>query len=114
MVNESFHYEVLPGHQESTRIYRLTGPLVLNTMFELQDDLKKEQHALTIFDISGVPYMDSAGLGVLMNSHVSASRRGAKVVVAGASPRILDLFKITRVDSVLAMTPTVEEAEALA
>ena len=113
MINEPFQFEALPGRQESTRIYRLTGPLVLNTMFDLQNELQKEHPALTIFDISGVPYMDSAGLGVLMNCHVSASRRDGKVVVAGASNRSLDLFKITRVDSVFTMTPTVEEAEAL-
>ena len=111
MANESFQFEALPGRRESTRIYRLTGPLVLNTMFDLQNELQKEHHALTVFDISGVPYMDSAGLGVLMNCHVSASRREQKVVIAGASSRILDLFKITRVDSVLALVPTVEEAE---
>jgi anti-anti-sigma factor len=114
MVNESFSFEALPGRQESTVIYRLTGPLVLNSMFDLQDQLNKEHHALIIFDISGVPYMDSAGLGVLVNCHVSASRRDGKVVVVGASNRILDLFKITRVDSVFTMAPTVEEAEALA
>lgn len=113
MINESFKFEALPGRLESTRIYRLTGPLVLNTMFDLQNELNKEHFALTVFDLSGVPYMDSAGLGVLMNCHVSASRRDGKVVVAGASSRILDLFKITRVDTVLTMTETVEEAEAI-
>ena len=113
MANESFHYESLPGSKESTRIYRLTGPLVLNTMFDLQDELNKDHYALTIFDLSGVPYMDSAGLGVLVNCHVSASRRNGKVVVVGALPRILDLFKITKVDSVFTMAPTVAEAEAM-
>ena len=114
MINEPFQFEAIPGRQESTRIYRLSGPLVLNTMFDLQSQLRTEHHALTVFDLSGVPYMDSAGLGVLVNCHVSASRRDGKVVVAGANSRILDLFKITRVNSVFTMAPTVEEAEALA
>ncbi|HTW44275.1 MAG TPA: STAS domain-containing protein [Acidobacteriaceae bacterium] len=114
MITEPLSFEALPGRDESIRIYRLTGPLVINTMFELQDALAKDHPALLIFDLSGVPYMDSAGLGVIVNCHVSACRRGGKVVVAGVSPRILDLFKITRVDNVLTMAPTVEAAEALA
>jgi len=48
-----------------------------------------------------------------VNCHVSASRRNGKVVVVGALPRILDLFKITKVDSVFTMAPTVAEAEAM-
>jgi hypothetical protein len=34
--------------------------------------------------------------------------------VAGTSLRVLELFKLTRVDTVIPMTASVEEAEALA
>jgi hypothetical protein len=33
------------------------------------------------------------------------------MIAAGASPRVIQLFKITRVDTFLTMTATVEEAE---
>jgi anti-anti-sigma factor len=112
MRNETFTFEVLPGSNESTRIVRLTGPLLLQSIFELQDELAKEHPPLTIFDLSGVPYMDSAGMGVITNCYVSAANRGKKVIVAGTTPRVLDLFKITRVDTIIPMAATVEEAEA--
>jgi anti-anti-sigma factor len=112
MATESFTFNALPGQKDSTRIYRLSGPLVLNTMFDLQAALAQDHPALLIFDLSGVPYMDSAGLGVLVNCHVSASRRDGKVVIAGTNPRVLDLFKITHVDHALSLAPTVEDAEA--
>jgi anti-sigma B factor antagonist len=114
MLKEPFAFEVLPGRNESTRIVRLTGPFILQNIFELQGELSKEQPAVTIFDMSGVPYMDSAGIGVITNYYVSAAGRGNKIVVVGASSRILDVFKVTRVDSVIPMAASVEAAEALA
>lgn len=113
MLNEPFAFEILPGRNESTRILRLTGPLVLQSIFELQSELAKEHPPLTIFDLSGVPYMDSAGVGVITNCYVSAANRGNKVIVAGTTKRVLDLFHITRVDTIIPMAASVEEAEAI-
>lgn len=114
MQNEPFSFEVLPGRAGSSRIIRLTGPLVLQVIFGLQAELAKDHPPLTIFDLSGVPYMDSAGIGVITNTYVSAANRGKKVIVAGTTNRVLDLFKITRVDTIIPMAASVEEAEALA
>jgi hypothetical protein len=33
------------------------------------------------------------------------------MIAAGLSPRVLELFKLTKVDSVIPMTATVEEAD---
>jgi anti-sigma B factor antagonist len=113
MLNEPFAFEKLPGRDGSTRILRLTGPLVLQNIFEFQNEVASEQPPLTIFDLSGVPYMDSAGMGVITNSYVSATRRGHKVIVAGATSRVLEVFKMTRVDTIIPLTASVEEAERL-
>jgi len=110
MLKEPFAFEILPGRDRSTRILRLTGPLVLQNIFELQNEMAKEHLPLTIFDMAGVPYMDSAGMGVIINYYVSATKRGHKVVAAGTSDRVLELFRITRVDSVIPLAASVEEA----
>jgi len=114
MDKESFSFEVFPGKNASTRIVRLNGPLVLQGIFDLQAELARDHPPLTIFDLSGVPYMDSAGMGVITNCYVSATNRGNRVIVAGTTKRVLDLFNVTRVDTILPMTATVEEAEAQA
>ena len=103
------------GKTPGTLILRLTGPLTLLNIFDLQSLLRSaEPVPLTILDLSGVPYMDSAGMGVVVNFHVHCQNKGGRLVAAGVSPRILELFKITRVDKVIAMAATSEEAEALA
>jgi anti-sigma B factor antagonist len=103
------------GKAPGTTIFRLTGPLTLLNIFDLQSHLRKgEPSPLTILDLTGVPYMDSAGMGVVINFHVHCQNRGGRFVAAGVSPRIMELFRMTRVDSVIRMTATSEEAEALA
>ena len=114
MEREPFAFEILPGHDASTRIVRLTGPFVIQEIFDLQSALLGEYPPVTIFDLSGVPYMDSAGMGVIINYYVAAKRREFKVIVAGTNGRVLELFKLTHVDTIIPMTAIVDEAEALA
>ena len=101
------------GKNPGTRVFCLSGPLTLRNLFELQSELRRaEPPALTIIDITAVPYMDSAGMGLVMNHYVRCQTRGVKLVVSGANNRVMDLFKVTKVDSVLPLAPTIEAAEA--
>jgi anti-sigma B factor antagonist len=101
------------GKNPGTRIFRLSGPLTLRNLFELQSELRSSALApLTVLDLTNVPYMDSAGMGLVMNHYVRCQTNAAKLVVAGANNRIMDLFKVTKVDTVLPLASTIEAAEA--
>ncbi len=54
--------------------------------------------------------MDSAGLGVLVNSHVAHQQRGQRLILVGINDRIQELLKLTKVDSVLEVVPDLEAA----
>lgn len=92
-------------------VLRLTGPLTLGNMFQFQAELRSLQPPALILDLSGTPYMDSAGLGVLMNAYVSAQNHQRKFGLAAVNERVRALLELTRVDTVLRIFPTVEEAE---
>jgi anti-sigma B factor antagonist len=101
------------GKNPGPRVFCLNGPLTLRNLFELQTELRSSTPPpLTVIDLSQVPYMDSAGMGLVMNHYVRCSTNGSKLVVSGANNRILDLFKVTKVDTVLPMVANLEEAEA--
>jgi anti-anti-sigma factor len=103
------------GKAPGTLILSLTGPLTLINIFELQAQMRTaEPTPRTILDLTGVPYMDSAGMGVVVNYHVHCLNKGGRFIAAGVSPRILELFKITRVDLVIRMAATADEAEEIA
>lgn len=101
------------GKNAGTRVFCLNGPLTLRNLFEFQTELRSSPPTpLTVIDLSEVPYMDSAGMGLVMNHYVRCQTNGTKLVVAGANNRVLDLFKVTKVDTVLPLVATVEAAEA--
>jgi len=100
------------GKVPGTRILQLSGPLTLSNLFDFQTELRKGEPPRTaILDLSGVPYMDSSGMGAIINYHVHCERNGARMIIAGVNIRVLELFKLTHVDTVIAMAPTVEIAE---
>lgn len=101
-----------PGTREGVEILSLSGPFTLGNMFSLQRALQQMHAQYLIFDLADVPYMDSAGLGLLINSYVSAQKNGRKIAVAGATPRIMALFEMTRVDNLLPLYPSTDAAEA--
>ncbi|MGI8770838.1 MAG: STAS domain-containing protein [Acidobacteriaceae bacterium] len=112
MRDESFTYTSRDGTQGNTIIMELAGPLTLTNLFAFQHELTMTHPETLILDLSGVPYMDSAGLGVLMNCYVSADKHGRKFALAGVSERILALLELTRVNTLLKIFATVEQAEA--
>jgi anti-sigma B factor antagonist len=100
------------GKSSDTKIFCLTGPLTLRNLFELQSELREAPpSSLTIIDLAGVPYMDSAGMGLLMNQYVRCQTRGKKLIVSGANTRVMDLFKVTKVDTILPLATSIEAAE---
>ncbi len=113
MQQETLDVESFAGKSEGTRIVRVTGPVLLSNFFALKGELEQNQSPVTILDLTGVEYMDSAGMGAIINFYVSSQRRGHKLIAAGVNDRVIELFKLTHVDSLIPITATVEEAEKL-
>jgi anti-anti-sigma factor len=91
---------------------KLTGPLTLQNIFEFQNELATNKPPMMIFDLNDVPYMDSAGIGVLINYYVSAERNGRKMALAGVNERVDALLVLTKVQKLLRSFKTVDEALA--
>ena len=101
------------GKAPGTAIYQLTGPVTLRNIFDLQSQLRSgDLPRASILDMSGVPYMDSAGMGAIMNYYTHCQNKGVKLIVVGVSSRVMELFRMTRVDTVMTFAPSAEEAEA--
>jgi anti-sigma B factor antagonist len=103
------------GKSSGVAIIRVTGPLTMRNLFVFQDELRsRTPPATTILDFLGVPYLDSAGMGAVINHYVHCQKRGCKLLVAGVNSRALELFLLTRVNTIIPMFANVEEAEGLA
>ncbi len=117
----TFEREV--GEASATVVFHFSGPFTARTVFECQstDAVSKlfdlqlmlpngEPPTVNIFDLTDVPYMDSSGLGMVIRHYVRCQDKGVRFIAAGVSPRVLELFQLTNVDTVIPMVAAVEEA----
>src|ERR1035438_2670648 len=109
---EELQIEIVAGSRPDVRILRLTGPFTLATMFDFQNIVREGAAAVTIIDLSSVPYMDSAALGALLGYHVSCQREGHRYALTGVSGRIGTLCGVGGVDGFLMCYDPPEQAEA--
>jgi anti-sigma B factor antagonist len=110
MSSKELTFELLGDSTPTEHVYRLQGPLVLNNMFAFQDVLRSESANTTILDMTEVPYIDSAALGVLTNAYVSHQRQGRRLLFAGVTERVQELFKLTSLHKLFEVFPSVESA----
>src|SRR6266436_5555090 len=94
------------------RILKLSGPLTIRTLFDFQDAARRVSTEPVILDLSGVPYMDSAGLGCVISVFTSCQRDNRGFGIVGLADRIRTLFQITHVDGLLPCFGSLEAAEA--
>lgn len=111
MAIENIQIVASDGTHSGQRVLQLRGPLNIHTIFEFQSALKKEESPAVILDFSGVPHMDSAGLGALVGAFVSAQRAHRKLLVAGMNDRVKALVSMTQVTQLFRPFATLEEAQ---
>lgn len=112
MREDTLTYHVSAGSRGDTFVITLEGPLTLNTMQRFEKELIAMRPKALILDLSGVPYMDSAGLGVLMNFYVAAQHHQRVLMLTGVSRRVDALLELTKVKPLLACFESVSAAEA--
>ena|SRR5215469_651177 len=95
-------------------VLRLHGPLLLGNFFPLQNMVRSDNAALLVVDVSDMPYIDSAGIGCLVGAHVSRENSGRHLILVGANDRLMTSLKVTKVDQLFTLSPSVEQALAKA
>jgi anti-anti-sigma factor len=104
--------EPLPGSSPGTLVLRLTGSITMNTVSPLRAQFRDaDLPSHMILDFSRVSYMDSAGMSEIIGHEVYCRDKGVRMTLAGVNSRVLSMLKITRLDQVLTLAASVEEAE---
>src|ERR1700675_2961352 len=95
-------------------VLSLHGPLTMENVSPFMNAVRRENAATMILDFSGVPYLDSSGLGSLVSAYTSCLKTGRRVALTGVNQRVLKVFEITKVEPIFLMFPTLTDAlEAL-
>lgn len=107
---QALQIDVTPIAQPTGRILHLRGPIVLGNLQSFRSELRKEFNTLTLLDLSEVPFMDSTGLGEIVNYYSACRRVHGRLVLVAPSSRIRDLLHITRIETIIDIVPSVEAA----
>src|SRR5579863_1123362 len=63
-----------------------------------------------VIDLGQVSWIDSTGIGIVAYCFGKASQAGAELCVTGAKGRVLEVFRITRIDQVIDFYPDIASA----
>jgi anti-sigma B factor antagonist len=98
-----------------TAIVELEGMLVLGRESqEVESTIEKlvqNGNKKIIVDLTKVSYVDSSGIGILVGSFGHCKRGGGAMRLTGVSDNILKIMKLTRVDQVLQVDASLQEAD---
>jgi anti-sigma B factor antagonist len=108
---------VLNIEQEQTAegytICRPVGELDAFTVSQFRQALAEMASSrYLVIDMSGVPFVDSAGLGALIGGIRRSRELGGHVVVSCNRPSLIRTLRTTGFDRIVTMVETVEEAAA--
>lgn len=82
------------------------SPSVHQTLVEVLEN----RPARLIIDLTEVTYMDSSGVGTLVDALRRVRVSGGKLCLVAVAPRVLSVLQITKLDQFFEMHQTLEEA----
>ena len=94
-----------------SRVLRLTGPILITNLFDFQTRVRTNTSRTLILDLTGVPYIDSAGIGALVGAYVNHQKDGRTLSLVGVTDRVRNSLQITRVDNFFKYFDSVGAAE---
>jgi anti-sigma B factor antagonist len=93
-------------------IMRLSGKLSLETVHDFISTMRAEAAARLVLDMSGVSFLDSAGVGALVSIFVSRRNHGKTLALAALTQQGNAVMQVSGLLKLLPVFPTVEEARA--
>ena len=101
-----------PKSDASRMVIRLRGKLSLETVHNFIQTLRPEPAAQLILDLDGVSFLDSAGVGALVQLFVHRRSQGKIFMLTGLSQQSSAVIQVAGLSKLLPIRTTVEEALA--
>jgi len=100
--------------EKGIALVTISGRLVLGKDEEaleaITGDLINQGQKKFVYDISALDYADSSGIGTLVSCLTSIRKAGGDLRMAGANSRMMRLFQMTGVQSLISLYPSVSAA----
>ncbi len=83
----------------------------INNLRSSLRSLAEKDNNFAIVNLVKTNFLSSAALGVLLSANALFERQNGKIVLCSPNDYILNLFKITKLDLILDILPTIKDAE---
>ena len=109
--------QIVERHVEpNITVVELTGKLALGRESQriesLVDEMAQKGERHIIFDMTGVDYIDSAGIGLVALASGKLKESGGKLVIVAPEGRVLTMLNMTQMDAIVTVCPTIADAMA--
>jgi anti-sigma B factor antagonist len=74
------------------------------------EDLIRQHETRVIFDLSGVSFIDSSGIGTLVRCLTKLKKLGGTLRLTGVKGMVEGALELTQIDKVIEIYPTASEA----
>ena len=98
----------------SGHLVHIAGEVDLRTSPHLRNALLKfveQKPKRLVIDLAHVTYMDSSGVGTMVEIKRLIEARGGRVVLADLQPRVRSVFEITQLDKFFDIVANANEAD---
>lgn len=76
----------------------------------VDDKIRSTNAVNIIFDFTGLSFMDSSGLGVIMGRYKKVRTLGGRIIIYGVNAVVLRIMEMSGIDKIIKLTPTYEKA----
>jgi anti-sigma B factor antagonist len=101
-------------HSTDVAVVDISGRITLGeASSNLHDEIREliaQGHLKILLNLTGVTFMDSAGIGELVSGYVTVSHNRGRLKLCGLTKRVRDLLQVTRLYSVLDIYEWEEDA----
>lgn len=102
--------------QDDVMVLELSGKIMGGPDFEkFKDEIAnvlEGGHKKVILDLSGVPWINSTGLGILITGYHSVKAGDGQLKICSVKERVLSIFYISQLENIFDVFETREEAIA--
>ncbi|MBW4721239.1 STAS domain-containing protein [Saccharothrix obliqua] len=93
-------------------VVAVSGELDADTVPVLSDHLDGTSGERVVLDLSGVPFMDTTGLSLMLDWHRRLDGAGGQFRMASLQPSVHKLFRLTELTEVMHIHESVADATA--
>lgn len=95
--------EIKKTTEDAKTVISVTGRVDTTTASELEAGLKLDGNETLTLDLSGVPYMSSAGLRCLLAAQKTLMAGGGAMTIVGIQPAVKEVLDITGMSGILTL-----------